>query len=241
MQKIITKNYEELSQKTAEMIAEIVKNKPNATICLASGDTPLGTYRVLVEMVKNKEIDLSHCTIIGLDEWVGMNRHDEGSCSYYLYQDLFTPINFPENKIHCFDGKNADLQAECNKIDEIIIKNGSLDLLLVGIGLNGHIAMNEPNTPFDLYCHVVKLTEMTKQVGQKYFKKDTILDKGITLGLRHLQEAKMVILIANGERKASIIQQAMEGEISEELPATILQKHKNAFVILDEVAAAELS
>jgi glucosamine-6-phosphate isomerase len=241
MQKIITKNYAELSQKTAEIIAECIKNKPNAVICIASGDTPLGAYKVFAEMAKNQGIDFSQCTFVGLDEWVGMNKNDEGSCGYYLYRDLFNPLEITEDKIYCFDGKSADLQAECSKIDEIIIKNGGLDLLLVGIGLNGHIAMNEPNTSFDLYCHISQLAQMTIEVGQKYFKSNTPLDKGITIGLKHLQEAKHVILAANGEKKAAIIKQVFESEISEELPATILRKHHNSVVILDESAARLLN
>jgi glucosamine-6-phosphate isomerase len=237
MQKIITKNYSELSQKTAEIITECIKKKPNAVICVASGDTPLGTYKVLVEMAKNNGLDFSECTFVGLDEWVGMNKNDEGSCGYYLYRDLFNPLEITEEKIYCFNGKSTDLQAECSKIDEIILKNGGLDLLLVGIGLNGHIAMNEPKTSFDLYCHISQLAEMTIEIGQKYFKSNTPLDKGITLGLRHLQEAKQVILVANGEKKANILKQVFESEISEKLPATILKKHHNSVVILDEGAA----
>ena len=212
-----------LSQHTADYIANLVRQKPDAVLCLASGDTPTETYRLLTGMVQSGELDLSQCRFIGLDEWVGFGPTDEGSCGYLVYRDLFTPAHIRPEQITYFDAKAADLWAECARVDAAIAGFGGLDLLLVGIGMNGHIALNEPGTPFLLRCHVVNLAQSTIDVGQKYFTKPTPLSQGITVGLQHLTEAGDVILMASGPRKAAIVNQALTGPVTEQLPASIMQ------------------
>lgn len=231
-------SYGELSQHTAEHIAALLKRKPDALICLASGETPIGTFHQLVKLAQTGHANLNQCTFIGLDEWVGMGPTDEGSCAYYLYRDLFEPLRIPAERIHYFNAKADDLQAECDRIDAVIQQHGGLDLLLVGVGLNGHIALNEPGTPFTNYCHVVELDEITKQVGQKYFSQQTELSRGITIGLQHLMNANEVILMASGAKKAPIIKEALQGRVREQFPATIIQRHPNALVWIDEAAGA---
>ena len=169
-----------------------------------------------------------------------MDENDEGSCKYGIYQNLLIPLNIPAERIRYFDAKAQDLESECQKINEFIASKDGLDVMLVGVGMNGHIALNEPNTPFDIYAHVSDLEEITKSVGQKYFTKDTILTQGITLGLAHLQEAKWSILIANGLRKASVINVALTDKITEKFPASIFQKLENSTVMLDIEAAQKL-
>ena len=234
-------NYAALSQYTAEHIAAIINQKPDALLCLASGDTPIETYRRFVDLVKAGQVDISQCTFVGLDEWVGFGPEDVGSCSYYVFRDLFTPLNLRPNQIHVFDAKAADLATECARIDALIQSRGGLDLLLVGMGLNGHIALNEPGTPFTLGCHVVELAESTKTVGQKYFEKETTLTQGITLGLRHLTKAREVILLVSGAKKAPMLRDALRGPVSEQIPATILQTHPNGQVWVDEAAGSLLT
>ena len=230
--------YGELSQHTAEHIAALLKRKPDALICLASGATPIGTFHQLVELAQTGHANLNQCMFVGLDEWVGMGPTDEGSCAFYLYRDLFEPLGIQPERIHYFNAKASDLQAECHRIDNVIRQHGGLDLLLVGVGLNGHIALNEPGTPFTNYCHVVKLAEMTKSVGQKYFSQPTELSQGITIGLQHFMEAHEVILMANGASKAPMIREALQGRVSEQFPASIIQRHPNARVWVDEAAGA---
>ncbi|OIN60799.1 glucosamine-6-phosphate deaminase [Arsenicibacter rosenii] len=230
--------YAELSQHAAEHIAALLKRKPDALICLASGATPIGTFHQLVELAQTGHANLNQCSFIGLDEWVGMGPDDEGSCSYHLYHDLFIPLAIPAERIHYFNAKADDLAAECRRIDDAIAAHGGLDLLLVGIGLNGHIALNEPGTPFTHYCHVIDLHETTITVGQKYFTKPTPLTRGITIGLQHLMDAREVILMANGHGKAPVINQAMTAPVSTDFPATIIQRHPNAHVWVDEAAGA---
>ena len=230
-------NYEALSEATANLIIDVLTQKPEALICIASGDTPLGVCEFLA---KSDRKLFEKCTFVGLDEWVGMDENDKGSCKYGIYQNLLVPLNIPSERIKYFDAKAQDLTFECQKINEFIASKGGLDVMLVGVGMNGHIALNEPNTPFDIYAHVSDLEEITKSVGQKYFTKDTILTQGITLGLAHLQEAKLPILIANGLRKASVINVALNDEITEKFPASIFQRLENSIVMLDIEAAQKL-
>ncbi|MBN8826450.1 MULTISPECIES: 6-phosphogluconolactonase [unclassified Spirosoma] len=225
-----------LSQHTAEYIAALITKKPNALLCLASGDTPIETYHRFVALAKAGKVDVSQCTFVGLDEWVGFGPDDFGSCSYYVFRDLFNPLQLRPDQIHVFDAKSADLPAECAKIDAVIRAHGGLDLLLVGMGMNGHIALNEPGTPFNLGCHVSQLAESTITVGQKYFDKETTLTQGITVGLRHLAEARDVILLVSGEKKASKLREALTGPITNEVPASIMQTHPNGRVWVDEAA-----
>jgi glucosamine-6-phosphate isomerase len=234
-------DYASLSQYTAEHIAAIINQKPDALLCLASGDTPIGTYHHLVELAKTGRVDVSQCTFVGLDEWVGFGPEDSGSCSYYVFRDLFTPLQLRPDQLYVFDAKATDLTAECARIDSLIDSRGGLDLLLVGMGMNGHIALNEPGTPFTLGCHVGELAESTITVGQKYFEQETVLEQGITLGLRHLTAAREVILLVSGEKKAATLQKALKGPVSEEIPASILQTHPNGQVWLDAAAGSLLT
>ena len=230
-----------LSQYTAEHVAAHINQKPNALLCLASGDTPIETYHRFVKLVEDERVDISQCQFVGLDEWVGFGPEDAGSCSYYVFRDLFTPLNLRPEQIHVFDAKADDLAAECARIDALIDERGGLDLLLVGMGMNGHIALNEPGTPFTLGCHVVDLAESTKTVGQKYFTQETTLTKGITLGLRHLTKAHEVVLLVSGEKKAATLRDALRGPVTEQMPASILQNQPNAQIWIDEAAGRLLA
>lgn len=240
MQQQTFPTYDILSDHTARYIADLLRQKPDALLCLASGDTPIGTFRRLTQLALAGEVDLSQCTFVGLDEWVGFGPTDEGSCGYYLYRDLFTPLSIRPEQVHYFDAKAHDLPAECMRIDAIVAQHGGLDLMLVGIGLNGHIALNEPGTPFHRYAFVSDLTETTKAVGQKYFTQPTILERGITLGLQHLMDAQEVILLASGPRKAAPIREALTGPVTEQFPASIVQTHPNAHVWVDNEAGGLL-
>lgn len=227
-----------LSQHTAEQMAAVLRAKPDALLCVASGDTPIETYHRFVQLMQTGEVDLSRCTFVGLDEWVGFGPEDVGSCSYYVFRDLFTPLGLRPDQMHTFNAKASDLAAECARIDALIDGRSGLDFLLVGMGMNGHIALNEPGTPFTNGCHVVDLAESTKTVGQKYFTQATTLTRGITLGLRHLTQAHEVILLVSGAQKAPILRQALTGPVTEQVPASIVQTHANARVWIDEAAGA---
>lgn len=234
-------DYEALSRHTAQHIADLLNRKPDALICAASGDTPVGTYRALVQLVKEGKTSVEHCTFVGLDEWVGLGPESEGSCASYLQRELFGPLNIGPEQCRLFDAKAADLEAECDDMTRFVDERGGFDLILVGVGLNGHIALNEPGTPFNLKAHVSELAETTIIVGQKYFSEPTDLTLGITTGLQQLMEAREAILLASGSKKAPAIQMALEGPVTEEFPASILQTHPKGYVWLDQEAASELS
>lgn len=237
MQTLILKDYEEMSQVAANEIIKTIRQKPNATLCFASGDTPKRTCQILAERILNENIDISNCQFIGLDEWIGIPPENEGSCTYFLMNYLFKTLNLSPNQYHLFNADETKSVEECKKMDDFINKSGGLDCILVGIGLNGHIGFNEPNIPFTNYCHVAELDELTVSVGQKYFNTATLLTKGITVGLQHLMEAKKAILIANGAKKATIMKAVYESEINNQIPATIMRTHPNGLILMDEAAA----
>jgi glucosamine-6-phosphate isomerase len=237
----VYKDYNEMSAHAADEIIDLVKNKPNAVICLASGDTPRLTCTLTVEKALKEKVDFSLCTFIGLDEWVGVPPENKGSC-HWFFQNLFLqPLNIPAENIHLFNSMSDNLSDECNKMDAVIAAKGGIDLMIVGIGMNGHIGFNEPGVSFDNYSHVIDLDPITLSVGQKYFTETVKLSKGITLGLKHLMQTKKVLLIANGTKKAEVIKRTIEGGVNENFPASIMQNHSNGFVMLDENAANLLS
>jgi 6-phosphogluconolactonase/glucosamine-6-phosphate isomerase/deaminase len=153
---------------------------------------------------------------------------------------LFYPLQIAEDHICVFDGKAKDPDGECERIENFIQHQGGIDVAIVGLGMNGHVGMNEPGTKPSLRSHVVDLDPVTQQVGQKYFKEQKQLIKGITLGLGTLMDAKHVILLVNGKHKAPIVQQVLKGEISEQLPASLLRRHHDLRVYLDKDAATKL-
>lgn len=237
----IYKGYEALSEEAASVIADVIRQKPDAVICLASGHTPLLPCHMFVKKIKEQKINIDEVKFLGLDEWVGVPPENEGSCHYFLYNTVFVPLGLQAQQIHVFNGMADDLITECKTMDAMIANNGGIDLMIVGIGMNGHIGFNEPGVPFGNYSHIIHLDETTVEVGKKYFPSSTALSKGITIGLQHLMEAKQVILIANGEKKASIIKETIEEKVSNQIPATIMQTHKNGIIMIDEEAASLLS
>lgn len=241
MQIDIHKGYEALSHRAADIIIEFVRQNPDAVLCLAAGDTPRLTYDLVAKEVGDGKADFRGCTFVGLDEWVGIPPENEGSCHYFLHRHLFDPLQIPAEAIHLFDALSGNLDYECTKMNEIISARGGIDLMLVGIGMNGHIGFNEPGASPDSYAHVVDLDEATQTVGQKYFSQQTSLTRGITLGLKHLLDATKVILIANGAKKAAVIQQALEGPVTPDIPASIIRMHTGSRVLLEEAAAAALT
>lgn len=228
-------NPEQLATHTANYIIDLVKNKPSATLILTSGDTPVLTYKKIVELAQ--PTDFEQVTIIGLDEWVGIPASSEGSCRYIVEENLLKPLGINPAQYTFFNSITTDLASECKRVDELLFSKGGADLIIVGVGVNGHIGLNEPGYSFDNYCHVSELADVTISIGQKYFKENTPLTQGITIGLKHLLEAKVAILIATGERKAEVLKQTFETEPSVELPSTVFKLHPNSFVWIDEAAA----
>ena len=230
-----------LARTTAGDILELVKNKPNAVLCMASGETPKLTNEYIVEGAKKNGVDFSAVQFISLDEWAGVPKSNMGSCYYFLNETIFEPLAIPESNIHFFDGTAADLAAECERINRAIEKLQGIDLVLVGIGMNGHIGFNEPGTSPGLSAHVIELDATTLQVGQKYFSASTRLQKGISLGIAQIMQARLAILLASGTKKAGIIKKTLEEDITTAVPASILRRHNHAVTLLDKDAASLLN
>jgi glucosamine-6-phosphate isomerase len=240
MQTIRFTGYDTLSHFMAGEIAAAIKNNPALTLCMASGHTPALTAELLVKKLVDEKIDYRHISFLGLDEWIGLPPGNEGSCHYFFKTKLFEPLQLNPSQCFLFDALADDMENECAAMDAVIAERGGIDLMLVGIGMNGHIGFNEPGTPFHTLSHIASLDETTRSVGQKYFKEETALNKGITIGLGHLLHAKKCFLIANGNKKADVIRQTVEGPVTEKFPASSMQQHPNGFVLVDEDAASLL-
>jgi len=236
----IADDYLQLSQLAAEDLILLTKEKSKPLVCTASGDTPAGLYKILVEKVKNKETDISDWYFLGLDEWAGMNGEDEGSCRFHLNNQLFHPLQIPDEKIIFFNGKAKDLNKECRNVENFIQQKKRIDIAILGLGLNGHAGMNEPGTAALLRSHVTTLDPLTIKTGQKYFSKPQQLGKGITLGLATLLEAEFIFLLVSGAHKAAIAKQVLEGQVSENVPASLLRNHPGLRIYLDKESAQKL-
>lgn len=235
----VTDNYEELSVVTAERILKTIKTYPDGLYCFAGGDTPVKTLQLLAAAHQAGEVDLTKAYYIELDEWVGLPKENRGSCLSYLKRNLFDLVDMPEDHIHYFDATTAEIEKECQYADEYIKQHGGITLSLLGVGQNGHLGFNEPFCDFESNAHLVDLAEDTKIIGQKYFDAPIELSQGISLGIKELMESEVLIVQASGEKKQKAIAQLLSGTITNEWPVTVINNHKNCFVIIDELSAGE--
>jgi glucosamine-6-phosphate isomerase len=237
MKQIIYKDYSELSVKTAEQIAAIIYQKPDALLCFPAGETSVGTFKHLIELNKLGRLSFKKCKIVGLDEWANIGPMKSENCFSFLKKHLFDRIEYSKGNLCFFDGESSDLKKECIKTDNFIKQYGPIDMMLLGAGMNGHLGLNEPGTSFDLYSHIVNLDDTTKVVGQKYFSGKVTLTKGITLGVKYIMEAKTVILQLNGNRKAEVVKRLIESDVTSAFPASAIKAHPNSFLLLDKEAS----
>lgn len=241
METIICKDYEALSRAAAERVRDILQETPDALVSFPGGDTPLGMVREFTRMVNEGECDISRASFVMLDEWVGLNETDAGSCANFLKENLFDRLEKPFAEVFCFDGKAADLGAELAAHDAFIRAHGGLTVSVLGIGMNGHLGFNEEGVDFSLRSHKIPLSDTTKRVMSKYFGGQALpLEYGITQGVAQIMEAQHVFVIANGEKKAAIVKQAIEGPVTNAVPASVIQNHPRGCFILDEGAASAL-
>lgn len=241
MKIILSDTYDAMSKQAADDVVQLMDSFKDPVICTASGDTPAALYQQLVEKVNNKEVTVKDWRFIGLDEWVGMGKDDEGSCRYNLDQQLFHPLKVKKDRISFFDGRATDLNKECKDVEDYIAEHNGIDVAILGVGMNGHVGMNEPGTSIEIRSHIAEIDHITQQVGQKYFKQHQELKQGVTLGLATLMEARHVFLLISGRHKAEIVHKILEGEISEQLPASLFRRHPGLKVYLDKDAASGLN
>lgn len=233
----ITKDYEDMSQTTAQFIIKTMQEYPEGLYCFAGGDTPVRTLKLLCDAHQRGEVDLQKAYYVELDEWVGLDQENPGSCLSYLNQNLFKPAHIPFDHIHAFDSQSEDLDEQCKLANEYIDSHGGLTLTLLGVGQNGHLGFNEPGVSVDNNAHIIELDNTTKTVGQKYFHTDEVLSQGITLGLRQLMASRIVVVEANGRKKQAPIQRVLQGEVDIMCPVTIINTHPQAYLIIDQEAA----
>lgn len=231
--KIITANdYNDLSRKAANIISAQVILKPTSVLGLATGSTPIGTYKQLIKWYEIGDIDFSMVTSVNLDEYCGLSGEDEQSYRYFMNTNLFNHININKEKTHVPNGLAIDKEQECIDYDKMIQDLGGIDIQLLGIGHNGHIGFNEPNIKFEKTTHIVDLDKSTIEANARFFKSiDEVPKQAITMGIKSIMHARHVLLIANGPDKENIIHKALFGPITPDVPASILQLHPNLTVI----------
>jgi len=236
MRQTIFNNYTELSIKTAEQIAAIISDNPNALLCFPAGETPVGTFNHLIELNQKGEICFKKCKIVGLDEWTNLGKMSKENCFSFLKKHLFDHIDYSDDNLCFFDGESPNPEKECIKTEEFIRRHGPIDMILLGVGMNGHLGLNEPGASLSDYSHTVCLDEVTKIVGRKYFAENVNLTSGLTLGLKSIMEARTMIVQLSGIKKAEVVKRLMEGEISTDFPASAIKLHLNAFLLMDKEA-----
>jgi galactosamine-6-phosphate isomerase len=240
MQLVILETYNELCKRIADDLLQLTASLDQPLICPASGDTPLGVYHELVKRVNDKKLSMDNWNFVGLDEWMGLSSDDEGSCRNSLDKAFFHPLNIPETHISFLDGKSLDPKGECRNAEVYIQSLDGIDVALLGLGMNGHIAMNEPGTPKTSRAHISFITKETQEVGQKYFKTPTIIKEGLTLGIGTLLEAKHIMLMVTGSKKAAIVKRLLSSKETEDLPASFFLSHPHITIYLDKEAASLL-
>lgn len=232
MRLITTETYESMSRHAANIISAQVIIKPESVLGLATGSSPLGTYKQLIEWYNKGDIDFSSVTSVNLDEYVGLDSKNEQSYRYYMNHNFFNHINISINNTFVPNGCAVDLAGEGQRYDEHIANLGGIDLQLLGIGLDGHIGFNEPDKYFVKSTHVVDLHESTIKANSRFFtNEDEVPKKAITMGMVSIMQAKNILLIANGKAKWDVLEKAFYGPITPEIPASILQLHPNITVI----------
>ncbi len=227
--------YQEMSRQAANLISAQVIMKPNSVLGLATGSTPIGTYKQLIEWYKKGDIDFSKVISINLDEYVGLNADNINSYRYFMDKNFFNEINIVKENTFVPSGVAENLEEECKNYDENIKNLGGIDLQLLGIGLDGHIGFNEPSEVFTKNTHIVDLDQSTIEANSRFFGSiDKVPKKAITMGMASIMRAKKILLIANGEEKREILNRALFGSITSQIPASILQLHPDITVIYSE-------
>ena len=235
MKFITVDTYEKLSRQAANIISAQVILKPDSVLGLATGSSPLGTYKQLIEWYEKGDIDFSKVVSVNLDEYVGLDGTNEQSYRYFMNKNFFEHINIDMGNTFIPNGCAVDLAGEGKRYDEHIAELGGIDLQLLGIGLDGHIGFNEPDKYFVKSTHVVDLHESTIKANSRFFANiDEVPKRAITMGMVSIMQAKKILLIASGKEKRDILEKAFYGPITPEIPASILQLHPDITVIYSE-------
>lgn len=222
----------QIDEVVASLFIDTINNKPNCVLGLATGSSPVGIYKNLVKAYQEKKVSFKDVTTFNLDEYIGLEESHHQSYRYFMNDNLFNHIDIDKNKTHVPNGTNYEYDVE--NYDKEIEANGGIDLQILGIGSNGHIAFNEPGTPFDSLTHVVDLKESTIKDNSRFFNSiDEVPKKSITMGLTSIIRAKKIVIIITGENKKDVLARLLTGKISEDLPASILHNHPDVTIYAD--------
>ena len=237
MKIIKTADYNEMSRKAANLIGAQVIMKPNCILGLATGSSPIGTYKELIKRCEEGDLDFSQVKSVNLDEYKGLPRDNDQSYYYFMNHNLFDHINIDKANTHVPNGMEPDAAKECANYEELIKSLGGVDLQLLGLGHNGHIGFNEPAEEFDKVTHCVDLQESTIEANKRFFaSEDDVPKQAYTMGIKNIMQAKKILLIAGGKEKAEALKNSLYGPITPSVPASILQLHNDVTVIADEAA-----
>ena len=234
----IKEDYEAMSVQAAEIVAEQIRKKPNSVIGFATGSTPLGLYNELIRLHRETGLDFSKITTFNLDEYVGLEPEHDQSYHYFMWENLFKHINVDPRHVYIPDGMADDIDYFCQWYEEQMAEVGGLDLQILGIGANGHIAFNEPGSSLGSRTRIKTLTTKTVEDNARFFDDPEKVPRyAITMGIGTIMDARKLVLVASGEGKAEAIQNTLEGPITAMVPATIVQMHQQAHIVLDNEAA----
>ena len=235
------KDYDAMSRRAANIISAEVIRRPDCVLGLATGSTPIGTYKQLAAWNQRGDFSFKEVHSVNLDEYKGISRENEQSYYYFMHQNLFDHVNIPAGNTHLPDGMEPDSEKECRRYEELIQSMGSVDLQLLGIGHNGHIGFNEPADAFDKLVHCVNLTQSTIEANKRFFASvEEVPRQAYTMGIQTIMRSKKILIIANGEGKADIVRDAFFGPITPMVPASVLQLHNDVTLVADEAALSKI-
>ncbi len=235
---IVKKDYESMSQEVANMVKNEIKKNPNLVLGLATGSTPKGLYKELVRMHREEGLDFSNIISFNLDEYIGIKEKDPSSYNYYMREYLFDHINIKDENAFIPPAKPTDLDRACEEYDDLIKGKGGIDLQILGVGENGHIAFNEPDKSLNLGTSIIELTEDTIEVNSRFFESiDEVPRSAISMGIGNIMSAKKIVMLVSGGNKAPIMKKILsEKKVSTEIPASILLLHQDVtFIITEDV------
>lgn len=237
----VFEDYESVSRRAAEIVSNQIRRKPDSVLGFATGGTPLGLYNLLIDNHRESGLDFSKITTFNLDEYVGLRPEHPQSYHYFMWQNLFKHINVNPSNVYIPHGMADDVEYFCEWYEQQIEEAGGIDLQILGIGANGHLAFNEPGSSLGSRTRIKTLTRKTVRDNARFFEdQDEVPSLAITMGIGTILDARAIVLIASGERKADAIRLALEGPVTGMCPATVVQMHRVAHVLLDQAAASKL-
>lgn len=239
MEIVKVKNYEVMSKTAAEYMINKIRQYPEVTLGLATGGTPVGTYKNLIQDHRNNKTSYKKVTTFNLDEYIGLSGDHSSSYRYFMDSVLFEHLDILKEKTYIPSGVAKDMEKECLDYEQLLKSQGGIDLQILGIGGNGHIGFNEPGTPFSSKTHIVDLAQSTKEANARFFSNiNEVPTQAITMGISTIMQSREILLLVSGEAKSEAVQQLLNGEINEQFPASILRQHPNVTIIADEAALA---